>query len=727
MAMHRKSRELFNSFEMILNKSTLTMINANIEKPMSNEDRNNYNFIFFLINYYQALKNSSYINRKYSFYIVSSKMKNISSFHSLKKSREIFINWIKLLYKTSKNNAFILKNEETEIKYIKAEIIKNIKQNKLLNIFIENFNKYYINANNKVFIKLILSGLPDFLRPIIWSIILENRTKINNRPSLKECLNQSQNIQNLKQICKDINRTFITNNEDNMSTIERIDDEKINKLKNVLIAVSNYYSEMGYTQGMNNIIGFLLKVTKFNEEKAFDLAILIMQKINGYFIKDFPLLKENLNKFNEEFKRRNNKLYNHFKKNDLPDELWISKWLQTLFTISFSYNELCRIWDSLIVFGFDFIIYLSLALIYFAEDELLKLDDSSDFANYLKEMMTPNPGIKKYINEESNYKDYIIPIYSLISRAKKIKRESLLEISYFNDFYNKKYNINYYKYNENTNYGNQYKRFTSPNSRLISFSSFDFNKQNNISNFSNSDLKSSSSIINNSKDNNNILKFLNHKKGSNSSLKINHLDNSNKQNNLRKNSDFRDNNINLMKKENIIPWNNSIDLNDYKIKNINNMRKIKTIFFNNNFKKIPNQTNLNYKNYRFYGISNFNLNNNNRNFVNGRPRRNMKILIHKKNMNLNAILDKNPISNQITRSNRNFISKTPEYIRLNPKYNFNQNINMNNNIIYGYAQNKFIPINNNIITVNSQRRGSYNIPVPVKYYFGYHNPSKQII
>ena len=80
------TRELFNSFEMILNESTLKKINNNIAKPMSNEDKYNYNFICSLINYYQSLKNISCMKRKYTFYIISSKMKNISSFHTLKKS-----------------------------------------------------------------------------------------------------------------------------------------------------------------------------------------------------------------------------------------------------------------------------------------------------------------------------------------------------------------------------------------------------------------------------------------------------------------------------------------------------------------------------------------------------------------------------------------------------------------------------------------------------------------
>ena len=418
--------EIFNSLENILNRSILSLNNIKTKQNISNEDKNNYKFICSLIDYYQSLKNKLNINEKYSYYIISSKTKNISSFFSLKKAKDIFVNWIKLLNKTNNFNN-ILDNSEIEINKIKVEITNNIKQNKLLNVFQENFNNYFSSKNNKTFIKLILSGMPDFLRPIIWILILEKNNKNKKQLSIKDYLCQNNNSQNLKQINKDINRTFIINHNDNKSNIV-IDEDKINKLKHILIAISNYNPEIGYTQGMNHIIGFLLKVTNFDEEKAFYLSILIIDKIKGYFIKDFPLLKENLNKFNNEFYIRNNKLYKHFKKYMMPDELWICKWLQTLFTISFPFNEVCRIWDALIVFGFDFIIYLSLAIIYYAEEKLLKLDDSSDFSNYLNEIMNPNPGIKKFIEDEPNYKDYIIPIYSIISRAKKIKREIYIEM-----------------------------------------------------------------------------------------------------------------------------------------------------------------------------------------------------------------------------------------------------------------------------------------------------------
>ena len=736
--------EIFDNLENILNKSILSLINNDLEK--NNEYKNNYNFICSLIDYYQSLKNNLNINKKYSYYIISSKTKNISSFIKLNKAKQIYLNWIKLLCKAKAQNNYILDNKELQINLIKSQIIHNIKQNKLFNIFKENFLNYYNSINNKCFIKLILSGLPGFLRPIIWKIILESNTKIKDRPSLEQCLNLNCNPDILKQICKDINRTFVINNEDNFSTIEKIDDEKINKLKNILIAISNYNSDIGYTQGMNNIIGFILKITNFDEAKAFDLSILILEKIKGYYINDFPMLKRNLSTFNVELNKRNHKLYNHCMKNDIPDELWISKWIQTLFTINFSFNEVCRIWDALIIFGFDFIVYISLAIVDYAEDELVKLDDSSDFVNYLKELMNPVPGVKKYITNYLNYKDFVIPVYFIISKAKKIKREVMLDSFYFNNFKSKFFNNDI---KENKNYFSNFHINNSSNSELISNLSYDIVKKNE--NLVSLKSYSPDKII---YKNNNILSSLNQsqtekkEKNKNDTFKFNRVRNDsgisglrinlfskdnynrlNKDNNASKNNNLYQqsnnnmirnksdiNNVNIyldkQKSNNALRKNN--DLSDCIIKNDNHYYTHNIIL--NNFYKNGN--------YYYSGFNNINKNKSN-NYVNGKPRRNMKILVHKK---INSLV--NPFSNiQLSKTRNGYISKSPDYAIINTNSNIkNSNNNIiNNNIGCRYdVQNNIYK--NNKFFVNMQRRGSYNTSFPVKYiYNNSQNISKIII
>ena len=48
----------------------------------------------------------------------------------------------------------------------------------------------------------------------------------------------------------------------------------------------------GYCQGMNFIVGFLLKQTKFDEIKTYYILKSILPDIKGLFEVDFPLLKK---------------------------------------------------------------------------------------------------------------------------------------------------------------------------------------------------------------------------------------------------------------------------------------------------------------------------------------------------------------------------------------------------------------------------------------------------
>ena len=104
--------QIFNNLEKILNKLLLSSINSKIKKAKSLEEQNNYKFISSLIIYYQSLKDVSKIKKKYSYYIVSSKTKNISAFSPLKNAQELFIYWIKLFFRNQRSEHFILDKRE---------------------------------------------------------------------------------------------------------------------------------------------------------------------------------------------------------------------------------------------------------------------------------------------------------------------------------------------------------------------------------------------------------------------------------------------------------------------------------------------------------------------------------------------------------------------------------------------------------------------------------------
>ena len=229
----------------------------------------------------------------------------------------------------------------------------------------------------------------------------------------KEYYSAIKNSKNNKQIEKDIKRTF-TKEQGSLN---------LNILNNVLKSISGNKYIDGYCQVINFIVGFLLKVTKFDEIKTYYILKSILIDIKGLFEDDFPLLKKYTIAFNIFFEEVYPKLYKHFENNEIYNELWVSKWLQALFTITLPFEEVCIIWDNLIINGFRFSIAICLSVIDFIEKDLLQLQGSSDILTYFQNLLKPKDIIPIEKNKLYSINDHIIPLNEIIYKAYKIKQQ----------------------------------------------------------------------------------------------------------------------------------------------------------------------------------------------------------------------------------------------------------------------------------------------------------------
>jgi hypothetical protein len=168
---------------------------------------------------------------------------------------------------------------------------------------------------------------------------------------------------------------------------------------------------------MNYIAGFLLKLMKFDEVKTFYIFKSILTDIKGYFEIGFPTLKKNVELFNIYFQELFPKLFNYFQKMEIIPEFWVGKWFQTLFTLSLSFKELCIIWDLLIIRGFDFMIFISLAIIDEIEKDLLNLKDSSDILQYIDTFLNIDESKLQLENVNFIKDELIIPLNEIIEKA----------------------------------------------------------------------------------------------------------------------------------------------------------------------------------------------------------------------------------------------------------------------------------------------------------------------
>ena len=387
-------RNEFSKIEQIL--KILLILNKN--KSKNTEVLNEIG----LLKEYSYIKSQKSLNELITYTPKNKLIRNIINSSKLK---ENFIQWTKFL--------FDINQESFDSMEVLNRKIENLKQKPLeISFFIKNIKKYLFN--NQSFNDLLNYGIPNNFRKFVWRLVIaekyNNHKYFNYNEEQKNYDFILKNVKNNTQIEKDLNRTFT-----NIDQTEK----NLKKLRNVLNCINKYNN--GYCQGMNYIARFLLKITNFDEVETFYIFKNILKDTKGYFENGFPLLKKNIYLFDLYFQKLYPKLYNHFQKYEIIYDFWIGKWFQTLFTLQFPLEELSCIWDILLAKGFDYIIYISLAIIDIFEKKLLNLQDTSEILDFFENVINPKETIpiKKMQFEEYNYN--IILLNKIFSKASKIK------------------------------------------------------------------------------------------------------------------------------------------------------------------------------------------------------------------------------------------------------------------------------------------------------------------
>ena len=283
----------------------------------------------------------------------------------------------------------------------------------------ERIISFYLNNKSK-FNERVFKGPPDSFRWISWCIInelpLERDKNIYNNYLTKDLEKDNKD-----RIIRDIERTFSDKNI-NKDELRK----KETSLYNILKAFWNLDKEVGYCQGMNLIVGFLLLVSNGNELDIFYLLISnfsssfkVRKKFNysfrGLFSEEFPLLYFLNFIFDILLQENLPEVKNHLDEMGITYDLWIGQWFQTLFTIVLPINWLKRVWDCIYSDNIFFIVKFAIAFTRIIKDDIMVKDEEIDIINYFKELQNFS------LCPENKFLDEKIDINTLILRAQKIK------------------------------------------------------------------------------------------------------------------------------------------------------------------------------------------------------------------------------------------------------------------------------------------------------------------
>ena len=144
-------------------------------------------------------------------------------------------------------------------------------------------------------------------------------------------------------------------------------------LRRILRAYSVYDSEVGYCQGMNFIAAMFL--TFLSEEESFWLLVIVMNeepyKLRELFGEDMAGTHEVLYIAEKLLQQFLPKLSQHLESESIHISMFVTQWLLTVYTSTFPFELVARVWDSFLVEGWKVVYRVMLALLEAASKDIM--------------------------------------------------------------------------------------------------------------------------------------------------------------------------------------------------------------------------------------------------------------------------------------------------------------------------------------------------------------------
>ena len=184
--------------------------------------------------------------------------------------------------------------------------------------------------------------------------------------------------------------------------------------------------QIGYCQGMNLLVGFMLLISEgneldtfyilisnfsatFNQRKAYDYSW------RGLFSEGFPLLVYLNFIFDILLEENLPEIKNHLDELGITYDLWIGQWFQTLFTIVLPINWCKRVWDCIFSDSIYFLIKFGIVFTKLLKNDILEKTEEIDVINFFKDLQ------KYSMCSENKFLEQKGDINILVTNANKIK------------------------------------------------------------------------------------------------------------------------------------------------------------------------------------------------------------------------------------------------------------------------------------------------------------------
>ena len=300
--------------------------------------------------------------------------------------------------------------DKESIENIKLYSDKNIEE-KIISFYAKNQSKFK---------ERVIKGPPESFRWLSWCIInnvpLERDINIYHNYVVKDLEKENKD-----SIIRDIQRTF----SDTTISKDELRKNETN-LYNILKAFWNLDNELGYCQGMNLLVGFMLLISENNELDSFYLLIANLSStfnkkkeyyysIRGLFSEEFPLLAFLNFIFDILLEENIPDIKNHLDEMGITYDLWVGQWFQTLFTIVLPINWCKRVWDCIYSENIYFLVKFGIVFTKLIKNDILEKSEEIEVIDFFKELQ------KFSMCQENKFLEQKCDINNLIIKANKIK------------------------------------------------------------------------------------------------------------------------------------------------------------------------------------------------------------------------------------------------------------------------------------------------------------------
>jgi len=223
--------------------------------------------------------------------------------------------------------------------------------------------------------KAIQKGIPQSLRGMTWQLMAAAKDETLELV-YQELLTQPSS--HSKSIARDLSRTFPKH--DYFKHEDGVGQEN---LFNVVKAYSLYDEEVGYTQGLQFIVGPLL--LNMPDEETFCVLVRLMKSydLRSHYTPNMPGLQLRLFQFDRLVEELLPGVFLHMLRQGVKSSMYASQWFLTLFGYRFPLELVSAVFDLVFAEGVEAIFRFAIALIKRNEDVLLKLE-FEDLIEFLK-------------------------------------------------------------------------------------------------------------------------------------------------------------------------------------------------------------------------------------------------------------------------------------------------------------------------------------------------------